>query len=259
MPLWPFGKKRAAVAEIEPDRAPPTPDRLTYVVGDVHGCVPQLNGLLAQIEADQGSREADIVFVGDYTDRGPDSPGALVRLMDLDQRLPHVTCLLGNHDQMLLDFLDGTPKCMRWLDIGGFDTLINYNVSHLRGDGPEGRRLAQATGLAKAMGPDLIAWLRSRPLWWVSGDVAVVHALTDPEQPMEAQDPNTLLWQRPDETLRPRDDGRWVVHGHTIVRQPKVRLGHIAIDTGAYRGKPLTAAVLGDGEVRFLSEPSPDP
>lgn len=258
--LWPFGRRKSALsADPAADKAPPRPDRLTYVIGDVHGCLAPLEALLHLIEEDRGGRPADLVFVGDYADRGPDSPGALRRLMALQSQDPgHVHCLLGNHDQMLLDFIDHGPEAMRWLEIGGFDTLVNFNVSHLRGNTPAERHAVQSAALAKALGPDLVQWLRDRPLWWQSGDLVAVHALTQPDLPMDAQPPAVLLWSRPTSDLRPRDDGLWVVHGHTIVRTPRIRAGHVAIDTGAYRGKSLTAGVFDGGPIRFLSVSAED-
>lgn len=237
--------------------APPKPKSLAYVVGDLHGCLRALEDVLKLIADDAAGAPAQLVFVGDYTDRGPDSPGTLRRLMELDRKnAANVHCLLGNHDRMLLNFLDKMPNAARWLDNGGFDTLMNFNVSHLRANSPEERHAIQAEALAKAMGPDLVAWLRLRPLYWQSGNLIAVHALTDPARPMAEQDETTMLWARPGRDLRPREDGKWVVHGHTVVREPSVRAGHIAIDTGAYRGKGLTAAVFDGGPVRFLTAPS---
>jgi serine/threonine protein phosphatase 1 len=98
------------------------------------------------------------------------------------------------------------------------------------------------------------AWLAARPLWWRSGNLIAVHALTDPAAPMEAQDDETLIWARPGRAFAPRADGAWVVHGHTVVPEPRVQAGHVAVDTGAYRTGRLTAAVFtpaGDAP-RFL-------
>ena len=44
-----------------------------------------------------------------------------------------------------------------------------------------------------------------------------------------------------------------MVHGHTIVELPDVRANRIAIDTGAYRGGPLSALAI-DGEERWLMQ-----
>src|SRR5687768_7982782 len=59
------------------------PGARAYAVGDVHGCLVQLNRLIARIEADLDERpvkEAFLVFVGDLIDRGPDSAGVIERL-----------------------------------------------------------------------------------------------------------------------------------------------------------------------------------
>src|SRR5207245_4233311 len=66
------------------------------VMGDVHGCSAELEQLLGELgyqaAADDdrpgplvhpGGRKA--VFVGDLVDRGPDTPGVLSRVMDLDE------------------------------------------------------------------------------------------------------------------------------------------------------------------------------
>ena len=43
-----------------------------YAIGDIHGQLAELHRVLDLIEAD-GGKDAHIVFMGDYTDRGPDS------------------------------------------------------------------------------------------------------------------------------------------------------------------------------------------
>ena len=45
---------------------------MIYAIGDIHGQLGQLDEALRLIEQD-GGRNARIVFLGDYTDRGPDS------------------------------------------------------------------------------------------------------------------------------------------------------------------------------------------
>ena len=47
-----------------------------YAIGDIHGQKAMLDRALALIATD-GGPEAEIVFLGDYTDRGPDSRGVL--------------------------------------------------------------------------------------------------------------------------------------------------------------------------------------
>lgn len=253
MRFWP---RRAPAAAPEP-AAPPAPERLTHVVGDIHGCAAPLDALLARIEADRGDADADLVFVGDYVDRGPDSAAVLDRLIALSGARPgRVHCLLGNHDRMLLDFLDAPDRGRRWLDLGGAATLASFGIGHVSAPSAAERLERMAAALRAALGPDREAWLRARPLWWRSGTLVAVHALTGPDRAMEDQDEATLLWARPGRDLRPRTDGAWVVHGHTILPEPRSLAGHVGIDTGAFRGGPLTAAVFDGGPVRFLSAAS---
>ena len=82
----------------------PLPSGPLDIVGDIHGELPALLSLLAHLGYDTNGRHPDgrsLVFVGDFVDRGPDSPG----VVDLVQRLveagnAHAT--LGNHEINLL-------------------------------------------------------------------------------------------------------------------------------------------------------------
>lgn len=77
---------------------------LTYAIGDIHGCSDALTRLLARIDDHRAGRPADIVCLGDYVDRGPDSAGVLRILRDRAAREPgRLICLRGNHEQMMLD------------------------------------------------------------------------------------------------------------------------------------------------------------
>ena len=249
MRRWPFRRR----TEIEELPEPPAPARLTYAVGDIHGCDAQLMALLRQINADRDGRDADLVFLGDYVDRGPESARVLRRLRAMERSgRGRVHCLMGNHDRLMLEFLAGGLSALRWLELGGAATLASFGVGHVPARSIEERLERIADALRAAIDPATVAWLEARPLWWRSGTLVAVHALTDPDLPMEAQSDEVLLWQRPPSTPRPRTDGLWVVHGHTIVRVPQVRAGHVNVDTGAFRGGPLTAAVFDGGPPRFL-------
>ncbi len=258
---------RRDAAPHEEEGPMPQPERLTFLVGDIHGCAEQLDGLLSNIADQAGSRAHDLVFLGDYIDRGPDSAGVLRRLMALDadqDSARRLTFLAGNHDHMLLHYLAHPEDGVRWLWVGGRDTLTSFGIGELRiadgGSDPMAERVAaQAQALAREMGEEMVQWLADRPLWWQSGNVIAVHALTDPLRPMDEQDDETLLWARPEKDLQPRSDGSWVIHGHTIVPEPTVMARHINVDTGAFRGGPLTAAVLEAGQaLRFLRHDGTD-
>ena len=80
-----------------------------YAVGDIHGQFDMLRSVHDLIEADrakEGSKDAKVVFVGDYCDRGPKTKEVLDWFCDaLDDGAPFV-CLAGNHDRLMLGFLE---------------------------------------------------------------------------------------------------------------------------------------------------------
>ncbi|WP_208351496.1 metallophosphoesterase [Pseudaestuariivita rosea] len=81
-------------------------DHVVYAIGDVHGRDDLLGELHEHIRNHHqliyGDHDAEIVHLGDYIDRGPDSIQAINRLM---AGLPDfkITCLLGNHEAMMLE------------------------------------------------------------------------------------------------------------------------------------------------------------
>lgn len=236
----------------------PAPEVPVYVIGDIHGRADLLDALLAQIAADraaQGWDRAITVFVGDYIDRGGDSAGVLARCAALAAG-PDVVCLMGNHEVMCLDFLTGAggdAAGLNWLRNGGRSMLESYGAAlPQRLDAPgmvdDLRRVALARIPAA-----VIDWLKARPLVWTSGDLAVCHATPDPLVPLADLGPRELLWGRPKPGMPDRADGYWLVHGHTVVREPQIAGRRVNVDTGAFDSNLLTAAAIAPGApIRFL-------
>ena len=74
------------------------------VVGDVHGEIEALNALLHHLGYDESGSHPEkrrLVFLGDLTDRGPDSP-AVVNLVQSLVEAGRAQCILGNHDLNIL-------------------------------------------------------------------------------------------------------------------------------------------------------------
>ena len=226
----------------------PAPDKPFAVIGDLHGRADLLHALLDKITSEQ------LVFVGDYIDRGDDSAGVLETLYELQSSTGgRIVCLRGNHEDMALKFLDAPRTAgARWLRNGGLQTLASYGIGQITELADEGELAAIRDALERAMGEKLIGWLRSLPLQWKSGNVAVVHAAADPDLPMDAQENRTLLWGHRSFRQRRRNDGIWVAHGHTIVDEASAEDGRIAVDTGAYATGRLTAAQIFPGRIEFL-------
>lgn len=221
---------------------PPVPDRPFVVVGDVHGRAD----LLAPVLERAAAEGLPVVLVGDYIDHGPDSAGVLRLLQDRAARMD-LTCLRGNHEDLLLRFLRRPRKTGRtWLRYGGRATLESYGISDLPEDFVPADLARTRDALTAIMG-DTVTWLQSLPYWWQSGNVAVLHAGADPTLPMADQVPKAMAWGHPDFGIVPRRDGVWCVHGHSIVAQLTVRDGVVSIDTGAWKTGTLTAVIIGNG------------
>jgi len=118
----------------------------TWIIGDVHGCCGSLDKLLAHpgLEDDP---EARFWFAGDLINRGPDSLGALRRIIALGDR---ATCVLGNHDLHLLATAAGIRR-------PGKSDTINDILNAPDADA-------------------LIDWLRHRPLAHFEAGHLLVHA-----------------------------------------------------------------------------------
>ncbi|TMV05608.1 serine/threonine protein phosphatase [Ruegeria sediminis] len=223
---------------------PVAPEHPFYLIGDIHGRADLLDRALKRLEADH-----PVVFVGDYIDRGEDSAGVLRALIDR----PNAHFLKGNHEEMLLSFLgDPITHGPRWLRYGGLQTLASYGVAGVTetSKGPELEAVRDA--LTRAMGPEQIFWLRTLPLTYRSGNVAVVHAGADPRLDPDSQDSGNLIWGHKDFGRVPRRDGLWIAHGHTIVDEPVAERGIISVDTGAYATGRLSVAAIREGGVEFL-------
>lgn len=221
-----------------------TPDHPLYVIGDIHGRFDLLQALLHRLSPD-----IPIVCVGDYVDRGEDSAGVLRFLCNRKD----IICLKGNHEDMLLQFLDWPLQDgARWLRNGGLQTLASFGVSPPMDLSDEKAMSAASAALRDAMGKDLVEWIRDLPLWHQSGNVFVTHAGADPALPVPDQDPRHLLWGHPAFLKQWRTDGIWIVHGHTIVNAAAIDRGRISIDTGAYATGRLTAVRIDTGKAESL-------
>jgi diadenosine tetraphosphatase ApaH/serine/threonine PP2A family protein phosphatase len=240
-------------AAVSVPRVPP--GRRVYVVGDIHGrhdLLVVLHRLIAEDAATAGSATQALVYLGDYIDRGPGSSAVIDRL--LGDPLPgfETVFLKGNHEDMLLGFLDG-PSDANWLLNGGAATLASYGIE------PGQRWFATheldtlRQRLVAALPAAHARFLRSLRLTHVEGDYFFVHAGVQPERPLDDQDAHDLLWIRGAFLERTGDLEKCVVHGHTIQLTPDIAPNRIGIDTGAFFTGRLTCLVLEGSGRRFLT------
>jgi len=235
---------------------PSLPDgQLLYAIGDIHGRLDLLGMLLATIEANAAqsrSAQKTLVFLGDYIDRGPDSRGVVEALLD---DLPpdfEAHFLKGNHEALLLAFLDDSLTLQQWLINDAKTTMRSYGVDvrslEREAASPEVWRGAFVAALPESHRH----FFQTLTLMTIFGDYLFVHAGLRPGVPIEAQDERDLIWIRREFLDSTVDFGKFVVHGHTPVARPEVRSNRIDIDTGAVFSGKLTALRLEGNEQSLL-------
>jgi serine/threonine protein phosphatase 1 len=226
-----------------------------YAIGDIHGRADLLTQLHRMILADAASHATNqrliAIHLGDYVDRGPQGSDVIELLSGVVLPGFETVFLKGNHEQLMLEYLDGGDGKI-WFHNGGETTAESYGVAPLEadlwGDGATDTRAA-----LRHMVPDKhIRFLNGLALSARYGDYYFAHAGIDPAIPLDDQSERDLLWIR-DRFLTSTDDhGVVVVHGHSIARTVDIRPNRIGIDTGASYSGVLTALVLQDDQQSLL-------
>ncbi|MGB3693128.1 MAG: metallophosphoesterase family protein [Spirulinaceae cyanobacterium] len=193
------------------------------LIGDVHGHYDALKILLEAVAPGQQDR---VYFLGDLIDRGPKSSQVIELVMQ-----NNYSCILGNHEDMLLAVLDqeftSEAALQAWLYSGGYATIASYGEE----------------GIPK----EHIEWLRTLPNYLDLGNIWLVHAGVNPNLPLDQQTSEQFCWIREEfhRTTKPYFPDKLIITGHTITfTLPGVPPGKIAsgpgwldIDTGAYHRK----------------------
>lgn len=217
---------------------------VVYAIGDVHGCMGLLNKLEALIKQDAGDQYAAavILYLGDVIDRGPDSASVLDKLSFPHRAGPKRITLFGNHEEMMLHFLENPSAKSNWLVHGGAETLGSYGI---HADVKRGWNFSAKhwTYLLAANMPDAhIDFMLNMPRSYQFGPYFASHAGINPACSLADQTLRDLLWSRPND--KPFKEDVTLVHGHTPVDTPHISDRRINVDTGAYATGTLSAVCL---------------
>lgn len=227
-----------------------------YAIGDIHGCLDQLRRLEALIEADARTIDGTkvIIMLGDYVDRGPDSAAVLDHLQAPPPAGLRRACLLGNHEQMMLDLLRNRLDVRMWMDFGGEATMRSYGIDFKYLTAQIGMTMGEATQLFREAVPaGHVAFLSALPIAIETPRHIFVHAGIRPGVRWEDQADEDLLCIRRDFIDGDlRGLSKTVVHGHTpgVATVTQQRIG---LDTGAHLGGQLTAARITASDVKLIA------
>ena len=226
----------------------------TYIIGDLHGRRAQLRALLELIPRDP---ERDtLVLLGDFVDRGDEIVGTVADVLALQTAQPErVVCLRGNHEQMLLDFVDNGELLWLHAAVGSEATVQQYTGQTLRIRTEQDFAALRET-FAAALPAEHLEFFRATPLWHEDEYALYVHAgLRDGQHPRDTP-PHTLLWTR-DTNFFKHYAGKPCVFGHTPtpllplrgrIGRHSIYIAHSAIglDTGYADNSPLSCLQLPD-------------
>ena len=205
---------------------------LTFAIGDIHGRFDLLDRAIGTISRHAAGASHQVICLGDYVDRGPDSRRVVETLMELSVRACW-TCLMGNHEEMMIQALRTSRRSEldRWLDNGGDATLESYGDS---------------------VPPSHLAWMDSLALTCRDANRLYVHAGVEPDVAIDAQKKRSLLWIRERFlAAEPASLPCHVVHGHTPYwagkpdpERPEQLPHRTNLDTGAYATGVLSVGVF---------------
>lgn len=199
-------------------------------LGDVHGQIELLEQFVEWVR----NSDARVIFLGDLIDRAK-NPGDDLKVLELvrqmcespeDFGLASCTSLLGNHEMLFLNALDGY----------GYGDWVSNGGSAADMDEME----------------EYVGWMRSLPYYVTAGDTLFTHSGgvygKDPAKYMNSQSNREgFVWSR---TAPNRGSGlsKWSktlkrsVFGHTPKSPMPYRVGDsICIDSGAYSTGTLTS------------------
>ncbi len=204
----------------------------TLAIGDIHACNVALTNLLKQV---QPLPQDQLIFLGDYIDRGPESRQVIETLLELSKSCSPVF-LRGNHEVMILDAREDPLKSNLWQSYGGLETVFSYGADYL----PD-----WDSAIPKSH------WeFFERTVKYFETDTHIfVHACLDPELDMNDQ-PDWLLYWEFFDRLQPHKSGKKAICGHTPQRSGNIKdVGFGAcIDTGPAIGGWLSCLEVGSGK-----------
>ncbi len=203
-------------------------NRREIIIGDVHGCVDELNALINKVN--YCSEKDSLYFLGDIINRGPFSKKTYDRIKELN-----AVSILGNHELTVLKRAQDNPNHPKLLKLKEefgpfFQEFLN----------------------------DLVQW----PVFIETDKFILIHGGLIPGKSLQEMEPEIVTfirtWDGSGADLKNPANPPWfelykgkklVVFGHWAALKGVQRDNVIGIDTGCVYGRELTALLLPDQEL----------
>ena len=176
-----------------------------YIIPDTHGKLHELSIILDRILPLRNDKNAidKLIFLGDYCDRGPDTPGLIDLLIKLKAKYKDQLILLkGNHEELMLQSCGGgkgwdpmLPSAYSmWINNGGDSTIYQY-AKRKSVEIKDVKTIASWRAVS-FIDKDHLDFLGTLISFYELDDYVFVHAGCDPDVPLANQDDDILLWDR---------------------------------------------------------------
>ncbi|NLS06443.1 serine/threonine protein phosphatase [Rhizobium sp. P32RR-XVIII] len=230
-------------------------DMPIYAIGDIHGRHDLLQMAEHTIVKDAARLPGRklIIALGDYIDRGPSSAQVISHLMSPPPENFDRICLTGNHEMMMLDYIDGNLSFSEWMRMGADALLRSYGLDaeHLPLIFPTAAKLDGF--IRQSLPRQHIDFMRAMPILVDTQDALFVHAGIDPAFTLSEQKDEDLVFIRDRFFNSSSSLPKLVVHGHTPGDEPEVQPKRLNLDTRAFKSGRLTVARLWRGRVHLFS------
>ncbi|MCG6550913.1 MAG: metallophosphoesterase [Candidatus Magnetominusculus sp. LBB02] len=187
-------------------------------VGDIHGCYGLTVDLVENVIKFDPLHD-QLIFIGDYIDRGTDSAQVVQYVSDLKNKYEdHIVLLAGNHEYLAYHaFKYRTAEMFQlWIVNGGVTTIASYD------------------GIENAMKYEnsekiLVPFVESLEFYYETKTHIFLHGGVPTGETIQTAAKNALLWERNYDRYRGKD----IIVGHTPHKNVTKYTNAVVIDTGA--------------------------
>lgn len=203
-----------------------------FAISDIHGHYEELMALYKQLPINP--KKDQLILLGDYIDRGPDTNKVVDQLIKWKEKYPHWQFLYGNHEDLMLDALVYGGRIYHSYDLwwrqGGKQTTMSYVPQDLT---YYEKALVQPEDVIPS---EHLEFLMALPRYYETDDYIFVHGGVKPGKTPEETTPYDLIWLRDEFIYSDYDWGKKVIYGHTAddhtgTFEPFVQENKIGIDT----------------------------
>ena len=210
-----------------------------FAIGDIHGCDSLLKKIHKKIlnKSEKVKGKKTLIYLGDYIDRGSKVKETIDTIVNFRPKGFKCVFLRGNHDQMLLDFVNNKLDSLEiWLYNSGGETLKSYCGSAFTEElnySSTQEQLIRKT-LVKNLPSRHLKFFNDLQFFYIWKDYFFVHAGIDPNRSFGNQREIDMIWTRAPKFLASDQPfEKIVVHGHTPNENVEEKSNRINLDTGA--------------------------